>query len=102
VDSFLSAAFSPLSQTTNCGGVYRIGPSDISLGLASLEPCNRLLPLMWGQLPRSTEPDATFLRPLPTLASPGADQLALELSQAPENSQDEAAVRARGVRPSVL
>jgi hypothetical protein len=33
-----------LSQTTNRGGVYRIGSREIGLHLASLEPCDSLLP----------------------------------------------------------
>jgi hypothetical protein len=39
-----SPPITSLSQTTNRGGVYRIGSREIGLHLASLEPCDSLLP----------------------------------------------------------
>ena len=63
--------------------------------------------LSWGVArdfarPRPAELDAALLRPLPALARPGADQVALEIGQPAKNRQHEATGGARCVpkRPS--
>ena len=61
-----------------------------------------LLPLMWGELPRPAELDAALPRPLPALARPGGDQVALEIGQPAKNSQHARAWGARRVNPGVL
>jgi hypothetical protein len=73
-----------------------VGPGDVNQRLACFSTCNRLLPLMRGQLGLATEPDATGLRALPPFASPGTDKLALEFGKAAEYSQREPAVRRCG------
>ena len=96
-------AIEALLQPPDRGGVYRVAPGNIGLCLACLQPGQGLLPLMWGELPRPAEADATLLRPLPALARPGTDQLALELGQpapAPSASGAHAGSWCLPMRPS--
>src|SRR6266699_3574346 len=51
---------------------------------------------------RTTKSHATLLSALAAFTRPGADQLALEFSQAGKNSHHQAAVRARRVCPGVM
>jgi hypothetical protein len=64
-------------------GVHIIGQGDIRLRLALRQPFQRLLSLVRCQLARTTEPHPTLLGALPALPRASANQLALELSQAP-------------------
>src|SRR5262249_51894621 len=78
------------------GGIDIISAGDISLGLASGEPLDGFLALMRRHLARSSKPHAALLGSLTPLAGPGADQLALELSQATEPGEHQPTVGARG------
>jgi hypothetical protein len=67
--------------------IHAVGPTNISLRLASVEPGQRLLPLEGRQLPRPAELHAAILSSLAALARSGPDQLSFELSQTAENRQ---------------
>src|SRR5256885_5331173 len=85
------------SQAANSGRADVEQPGNIGLRLALSDALERLLSLMRGELPRPTEANAALLGSLAALARPGADQLALELGQAPEHSDHQLAMRRGGV-----
>jgi len=84
------------------GRINRIGPSNVGHRLAGGHTLQRLLALMRRHLARPTEAHAAILRTLASLASARADQLTLELGEAAEHREHQAAVRRRGVGPGVL
>src|ERR1700730_594831 len=79
-----------------------IGTRDIRLRLAIGKPLERFLTLVGSQLRRTAKPDPTGLCTASALACTSTDQLALELGQATEHRQHEAAMRGCRVRPCVL
>ena len=81
--------------------MHRVGTGDVGDGLAALVAIEGLAPLMRCQLRLAPEPNATLLGPLPSLARPRADQLALELGQSAEHRQHEATMSRRRVGPGV-
>jgi hypothetical protein len=78
-----------------------VGSADVAHCLAGLDPRKRLDPLMWCQLRLAAHPHAPRLRPGPTLAGAGQDQLALKLGQAAQHRQQQAAVWRGRVGPGV-
>src|SRR5262245_34561308 len=89
-------------QSADGGRVHGVAPGDVRLCLALPEALQRLITLMRGELARVSEAHTTLLCSLAAFAGPGADQLALELGQAAEDSEHQLAVRRGGVPPCVL
>src|SRR5258706_12510790 len=79
-----------------------VAPSDVHQSFALLAPRQGLPTLMRVELWRTSEAHAALLSALAALASPGADQFALELGQAAKHREHQSTVRARCVGPGVL
>jgi len=61
------------------------GPADFSEGFPGFPPCQGFEDLVAGQLELPAEPYAPGLGPLPSLRSPGLDQLPFKLSKATQD-----------------
>src|SRR5215469_548735 len=78
-----------------------VGTRNVDERFAGFATRDGRLSLMRAQFEGAPELNALGLSPLPSLASPGLDQLALELSQAAEHRQHQPAMWRRGVGPGV-
>src|ERR1700676_3892395 len=84
-------------EPRNRAVAHIVAAGNLAHRLAALAARKRLALLMRGQLGCAAELDAARLGARPAFAGAGAYQLPLELGQAAENGQHQAAVRCRGV-----
>src|SRR4051794_20075639 len=78
-----------------------VAAADLGQRLALLASSDRLAPLMRGELGRSAHSLPSCHGPCPPLAGACADELALELGEAAQHGEHQAAMRGRGVGPGI-
>ena len=90
------------SQPRDRGVVDAIGPSNSRQRLPALSPSQGFLPLMWGEFGLAAKSYTPLCRLFSALTGSRPDQVPLELGQAAQHSQHQAAVRGSGVGPIVI